>query len=88
MVKGFSESIQLLTRSPPPCLFRLNSAIAEFIAAGIIGWYPVVLMERRLPRTTWYQAKIPVGMNSALAELNANELCDRRVDGNKYYLDA
>ena len=78
--------IQLLTHSPPPCLFRLNSAIAEFIATGIFSWYQMVLMVRRLPRTTRYQPKIPVGMNSAIAELNANQLCDRRVDGNKYHL--
>ena len=61
--------IQLLTRSPPPCLFRMNSAIAEFIATGIFGWYQVVLMVRRLPGTTRYQPKILVGMNSAIAEL-------------------
>ena len=61
--------IQLLTRSPPPCLFRLNSAIAEFIATGTFGWYQMVLMVRRLPGTTRYQPKILVGMNSAIAEL-------------------
>ena len=35
----------------------------------MFGWYQVVLMARRLPRTTRYRPKIPVGMNSAIAEL-------------------
>ena len=61
------------------------AAIAKFSASGIFGWYSLVVMARRVARTTWYQPKLLVGMISAIAELNANELCDRRIDGNKYY---
>ena len=51
-------------------LVTINSAIAEFIPTSILGWYRVVPGSLLTIRTIWYQPKVPVAMNSAIAEFN------------------